>query len=187
MLFVLNNIVADINLPHISLQVNNYSIHDGKQTKFRTVVINDGRSTATHVRLSLLYPSSNITNFTIPFNNENIASLKYENPSTLVIELQRLSIEASMIVNTTTINNAVATDSLVNNLYVVSATTDQGTSTISDSSLPSIRLEDAGLIPLKLRISIFATVLATISFIIGISYKRIKNYKFQTITIKIRF
>src|SRR5690349_8942912 len=97
MLFVLNNIAADINLPHIYLQVSSFSIPGEQQTKFQTIVINDGRSTATHVRLTLHYPSNNITNNTISFNNENITSLKYQNPSTLVIELQRLSMDASII------------------------------------------------------------------------------------------
>src|SRR3954447_6196348 len=180
LLFVLNNTAADVNLPHIYLQVNSSSIHDNKQIKFLTVAINDGRSIATHVRLTLYYPSSNITNSTIPFSNENITSIKYENPSTLVIELQRLSIESSIMINTTTIKkNAVSSGSLVNNLYVVSAASDQGTSTISDSSLPTIRIEDAGIIPFKLRLIIVASILATICFLIVLSYKRIKNYKSQ--------
>jgi hypothetical protein len=180
LLFVLNNTAADINLPHVYLQVNSSSIHDNKQIKFQTVAINDGRSIATHVRMTLYYPSSTITNSNIPFSNENITSIKYENPSTLVIDLQRLSIESSIMVNTTTIKkNTVATGSLVNNLYVVSVASDQGTSTISDSSLPTIRIEDAGIIPFKLRLIIVASILATICFLIVLSYKRIKNYKSQ--------
>jgi hypothetical protein len=180
LLFVLNNTAADVNLPHIYLQVNSSSIYDNKQIKFQTVAINDGRSTATHVRLTLSYPSSNITNSTIPFSNENITSIKYENPSTLVVELQRLSIEASIIINTTTIKkNTVTTGALVNNLYVVSAASDQGTNTISDSSLPTIRIEDAGIIPFKLRLIVVASILATICFLIVLSHKRIKNYKSQ--------
>ena len=130
--------------------------------------------------MTLHYPSSNITNSIIPFASENITSIKYENPSTLVVDLQRLSIEASIIINTTTIKkNAVATGSLANNLYVVSAASDQGTSTISDSSLPTIRIEDAGIIPFKLRLIVVASILATICFLIVLSYKRIKNYKSQ--------
>jgi len=182
LLFVLNNTAADINLPHIYLQVNSSSIHDNKQIKFQTVAINDGRSAATHVRLTLTYPSGNIINSTIPFSNEHITSLKYENPSTLVVDLQRLSIDASIIINTTTTTikkNAVATDSLANNLYVVSAASDQGTSIISDSSLPTIRLEDAGIIPFKLRLIIVASILATVCFLIVLLYKRIRNYKSQ--------
>src|SRR6476659_5397435 len=103
LLFVLNNTAADINLPHIYLQVNSSSIHANKQIKFQTVAINDSRSAATHVRLTLTYPSGNIINSTIPFSNEHITSLKYENPSTLVVELQRLSIDASIIINTSNI------------------------------------------------------------------------------------
>ncbi len=88
LLFALNNIAADINLPHIYLQVNSSSIHDNNQIKFQTVAINDGRSSATHVRLTLHYPSNNITNSTIPFASENITSIKYANPSMLVVEIQ---------------------------------------------------------------------------------------------------
>jgi len=180
LLFVLNNTAADINLPHIYLQVNSSSINGDKQIKFQTVAINDGRSSATHVRLTLHYPSSNITNSTIPFASENITSIKNANPSMLIVELQRLSIGSSIIINTTTIKkNAVATGSLANNLYVVSAASDQGTSTISDSSLPTIRIEDAGIIPFKLRLIVVASILATICFLIVLSYKRIKNYKSQ--------
>ena len=68
LLFVLNNIAAEINQPHIYLQVNSFSEnnsqqqHQQQQTKFQTIAINDGRSTATNVRLTLLYPSANIIN-----------------------------------------------------------------------------------------------------------------------------
>ena len=121
LLFVLNNIAADINLPHIYLQVNSSSIHDNNQIKFQTVAINDGRSTATHVRFTLSYPSSNITNSTIPFASENITSIKNANPSMLVVEIQRLSIGSSIIINTTTIKkSSVLTASPTNNHYIVS-------------------------------------------------------------------
>jgi hypothetical protein len=130
--------------------------------------------------LTLLYPSANLINFTIPFHKENITTTKYEKPSTLVIELQRLSMGASIIVNTTTMKKStVASSSSANNSYIVSATSDQGTNTISDSSSPTIRIEDAGIIPFNLRLLIFATVLAVICFLIGLLYRRIKNYKFQ--------
>jgi hypothetical protein len=177
LLFVLNNIASNINSPHIYLQVNSFSEHSSHPTKFRTIAINDGRSTATHLRLTLLYPSATIINFAIPFHNENITTTTYEKPSTLVIELQRLSMSASIIINTTTMKNDVA--SPANNLYVVSATSDQGTNTISDSSSPTIRIEDAGIIPFNLRLLIFATVLAIICFLNGLLYRRIKNYKLQ--------
>jgi hypothetical protein len=132
----------------------------------------------THVRLTLSYPSSNISNITIPFNNENMPSLKYQNPSTLVVDLQRLSMDASIIINTTTIkNDGLAIGSPINNQYVVSATSDQGTNTISDSSLSSIQLENTNFIPVKLRLIVIATILAAICFLILLSPKRIKYYK----------
>jgi hypothetical protein len=74
LLFVLNNIAAEINQPHIYLQVNSFSENNSQQqqqqTKFQTIAINDGRSTATNVRLTLFYPSANIINYSIPFHNE---------------------------------------------------------------------------------------------------------------------
>jgi hypothetical protein len=86
----------------------------------------------------------------------------------------------SIIINTTTIKkSSVLTASPTNNRYIVSATSDQVTKTISDSSLPTSRIEDTGIISFKIRLSIFVTILATISFIIGVSYKRIENYKSQ--------
>jgi hypothetical protein len=180
LLFVINNVASNVSLPHIYLQVNSFSGHNDQQTKFETIAINDGRSTATDIRLTLLYPSANIINFTIPFHNENVTSLKHEVPSSLVLEMQRMSMGASIIINTTTImNNTVAAGSPTNNRYVVSATSDQGTNTIADSSSPTLRIEDAGIIPFNLRLLILATVLAIICFLIGLLYKRIKGYKFQ--------
>jgi hypothetical protein len=89
LLFVINNVASNVSLPHIYLQVNSFSRQNDQQTKFETIAINDGRSTATDIRLTLLYPSANIINFTIPFHNENVTSLKHEVPSSLVLEMQR--------------------------------------------------------------------------------------------------
>lgn len=50
MLFVLNNIVADINQPHVYLQVNGVSKNNGQQTIFQTVAINNWRSAVTNIR-----------------------------------------------------------------------------------------------------------------------------------------
>jgi hypothetical protein len=102
-----------VSLPHICLQVNSFSGQNNQQTKFRTIAINDGRSAATQVRLTLFYPSATIINFTIPFHNENITSLKYEKPSSLVIQLQRLSMGASIIMNTTIMENMVTPGLLI--------------------------------------------------------------------------
>ncbi|HKG41274.1 MAG TPA: hypothetical protein VKA98_03990 [Nitrososphaeraceae archaeon] len=56
LLFVLNNMAAEINQPHIYLQVNSFGANNSQQqqTKFQTIAINDGRSTATNIRLTLL-------------------------------------------------------------------------------------------------------------------------------------
>jgi hypothetical protein len=97
LLFVLNNIAAEINQPHIYLQVNSFSENNSQQqqqqqqTKFQTIAINDGRSTATNVRLTLFYPSANIINYSIPFHNENITSLNLEGAASLVADIDRFS------------------------------------------------------------------------------------------------
>ena len=104
LLFVLNNIAAEINQPHIYLQVNSFSENNSQQqqqTKFQTIAINDGRSTATNVRLTLLYPSANIINYSIPFHNENITSLNLEGAASLVADIDRFSKGATVIINTT--------------------------------------------------------------------------------------
>ena len=44
-----------------------FSGNNDQQAKFLKVAINDGRCTATQVRLTLLYQSATITSFTIPF------------------------------------------------------------------------------------------------------------------------
>jgi hypothetical protein len=122
LLFVLNNIVADINQPHIYLQVNSFSGHNSKQqTKFQTIAINDGRSAATNIRLTLLYPSASIINYTIPFHNENITSLNLDGPASLIAVMDRLSKGATVIINTTVMKKDVSAGSL-NKYYAVSAT-----------------------------------------------------------------
>jgi hypothetical protein len=179
LLFVLNNLVADINQPHIYLQVNSFNGHNSQyQTKFQTIAINDGRSAATNIRLTLLYPSASIINYTIPFHNENITSLNRDGPTSLIAVMDRLSKGATVIINTTVMKKDVSADSL-NKYYAVSATFDQGTNAISNLSSPTIKIEDANVVPFNLRLLILATVLALICFIIGLLYKRIKHFKIQ--------
>ena len=182
LLFVLNNIAAEVNQPHIYLQVNssggNYSQRQ-QITKFQTIAINDGRSTATGVRLTLIYPFATIINYTIPFHNENITSLKLDGPTSLVVEMNRFSKDASLIMNTTVMKKDTIATSNPNN-YAVSATFDQGTNTIFNLNSPNIRTDDIEkVIPLNLRLLIVATFLALICFLMGLLYKRIKHFKFQ--------
>jgi hypothetical protein len=79
-LFVFNNLVADIDQPHVFLDVQQYdgSINSGNrgsynnQIKFHNVAINDGRSSATHLRLSISYPNYNIRSYQTSFQSENV-------------------------------------------------------------------------------------------------------------------
>ena len=185
LLFVLNNIAAEINQPHIYLQVNSFSGNDSQQqqeqTKFQTIALNDGRSAATNVRLTLLYPSANIINYSIAFNNENITSLNLEGPTSLVAEMDRFSKGATVIINTTVMNkDRVVVASPPYKHYAVSAVSDQGTNTIFNLSSPAIRVQDIEkVIPLNLRLLIVTTFLALVCFLMGLFYKRIRDFKFQ--------
>jgi len=183
LLFVLNNMAAEINQPHIYLQVNSFGANNSpqqqQQTKFQTIAINDGRSTATNVRLTLLYPSANIINYSIPFHNENITSLNLEGPTSLVADIDRFSKGATVIINTTVMKKDAAAGSSYKH-YAVSATFDQGTNTIFNLSSPNLRVEDIEkVIPLNLRLLIVATFLALVCFLMGLFYKRMKHFKFQ--------
>ena len=182
LLFVLNNIAAEINQPHIYLQVNSFGANNSQQqhqTKFQTIAINDGRSTATNVRLTLLYPSANIINYSIPFHNENITSLNLEGPTSLVADIDRFSKGATVIINTIVMKKDAAAGSSYKH-YAVSATFDQGTNTIFNLSSPNLRVEDIEkVIPLNLRLLIVATFLALVCFLMGLFYKRIRHFKFQ--------
>jgi len=184
LLFVLNNIAAEINQPHIYLQVNSFSGNDSQQqqeqTKFQTIALNDGRSAATNVRLTLLYPSANIINYSIAFNNENITSLNLKGPTSLVAEMDRFK-GATVIINTTVMNkDRVVVASPPYKHYAVSAASDQGTNTIFNLSSPAIRVQDIEkVIPLNLRLLIVTTFLAVVYFLMGLFYKRIRHFKFQ--------
>jgi hypothetical protein len=129
--------------------------------------------------LTLLYPSANIIDYSIPFHNENITSLNLEGAASLVADIDRFSKGATVIINTTVMNkDAVAGSSYKH--YAVSATFDQGTNTIFNLSSPTIRVEDIEkVIPLNLRLLIVATFLALVCFLMGIFYKRMKHFKFQ--------
>ena len=182
LLFVLNNIAAEINQPHIYLQVNSFggnNSQEQQQTKFQTIAINDRRSAATNVRLTLLYPSANIINYSIPFHNENITSLTLEGTTSLVADIDRFSKGATVIINTTVMKKDEVAGSPYK-YYAISATFDQGTNTIFNLSSPTIRVEDIEkVIPLNLRLLIVATFLALVCFLMGLFYKRIKHFKFQ--------
>lgn len=106
-LFVFNNLVADINQPHVFVNVQQYdaSVNSSNrsgysnQIKFHNVAINDGRSSATHLRLSISYPNYNITGYKTAFQSENVTFSHLNN--TLVVELRRLSSGSAVAIDTT--------------------------------------------------------------------------------------
>lgn len=74
----------------------------------------------------MLYPSANIIDYSVTFHNENTSSLKQEMPSSLVAVIDRLSMGATVIINTTVMmKKDVAVAGSANEYYIVSATFDQ--------------------------------------------------------------
>lgn len=118
-IFLLNSLSADINQPIINFNIvadsikNNvpfiYSFDNlsyanssnNKQynitnpipntlTKVDTVVVNNGRTSATNLILGLYYPNGNITNFYTGFQSENV-TFKKQSSNLLIAEANRLS------------------------------------------------------------------------------------------------
>jgi hypothetical protein len=63
-----------------------------------------------------------------------------------------------------------------NNSYIVSASYDQGSNTISNINSPLLNVDNSTLVPNRIRELVFASILSAIFFVIALSYKRIKNF-----------
>jgi hypothetical protein len=81
------------------------------EVKFHNVAINDGRTSATNMRLSISYPNYNITDYKTTFQSENVTFSLVNN--TLIAELGRLSSGSALGVDTVArcINSSSITDS----------------------------------------------------------------------------
>jgi hypothetical protein len=192
-LFVFNNLVAVINQPHVLLDVQQYdnSINsnsnksDNKnQIKFHNVAINDGRSSATHLRLSISYPNYNITSYRTSFQSENITFSQLNN--TLVVEIKRLSSGSVVSVDTIgrCINNNSNSPALVSSAiqtcapnYLVTASYDQGSASKSNIDSPVLTASAFLNAHIRNQVVILATTFAIASFVIALSLKRIRRFK----------
>ena len=194
-LFVFNNLVADINQPHVFLDVEQYDasvnssnrsgIGDNNQIKFHNVAINDGRSSATNLRLSISYPNYNITGYKAAFQSENVTFSHLNN--TLVVELSRLSSGSAVAIDTMggCINNnstsAAALASSAGHIcapnYIVSASYDQGSSFKSNVDSPVLTASTFLSAHIRNQVIILATTFAIASFVIALLLKRIRHFK----------
>ncbi|HEX6029151.1 MAG TPA: hypothetical protein VFY64_08940, partial [Nitrososphaeraceae archaeon] len=134
-LFVFNNLVADLNQASVKIDVEDFdnsisssnSSNSNGQVKFQTVAINNGRSPATNLRLSLSYPNYNITQYDTAFQSENMTFSYYN--STLIAEIGRLSSGSAVAINTTGIcinKNTNNNNTKCLPYYIVTASYDQG-------------------------------------------------------------
>lgn len=192
-LFVFNSLIIDLNQPHIFLEVQQQynsvvksstskgnNSNNNNQIKFHNIAINDGRSAATHLRISISHPNYNITDYQITFQSENV-TISHSN-NMLILELKRLSTGSAIAVDTTgTCINSVAVKKSTSNAcipdYIVTAAYDQGSSIKSNEDSPVLStltfLSSHG----RNQVAIIATTFAIISFIIALSIKRIRRFK----------
>jgi Short C-terminal domain len=171
-LFVITNSVSDFNQPHINLQVDQSIIRDN-QIKSQILVSNDGRVAATHVLLTAFYPAANILNYSSPFHSEDMTLIQ-QKPTLLVANINRLAKDATIAVNIMLVMNKHL--GFNNNSYIVSASYDQGSTTISNINSPLLNVNNPTLVPNRIRLLVFASTLSAIFFILALSYKRIKNF-----------
>ena len=192
-LFVFNNLVADINQPHVFLDVQQYdgSINDGSnksnynnQIKFHNVAINDGRSPATNLRLTISYPNYNISSYQTSFQSENV-TFSHIN-STLVAQLKRLAAGSAVAVDTVgkclsnytspAVESAAVVLACAPN-YVVTASYDQGSAFKSNIESPVLTASTFLNEHTRNQVIILATTFAIASFVIALSLKRIRRFK----------
>jgi hypothetical protein len=185
-LFVFNNLVSDINQPHVFVDVEQYDANinssnksnDNNQIKFHNVAINDGRSSATHLRLSISYPNYNITGYKTAFQSENVTFSHLNN--TVVVEIRRLSSGSAVAIDTIgrCINNSTyaAGHSCAPN-YIVTASYDQGSSFKSNIDSPVLTASTVLNAHIRNQVIILATTFAIASFVIALLLKRIRRFK----------
>ena len=171
-LFVITNSVSDFNQPHINLQVDQSIIRDN-QIKSQILASNDGRLAATNVLLTAFYPAANILNYSSPFHSEDMTLIQ-QKPTLLVANINRLAKDATIAVNIMLVMNKHL--GFNNNSYIVSASYDQGSNTISNINSPLLKVDNPTLVPNNIRLLVLASTLSAIFFVLSLSYKRIKNF-----------
>ena len=154
-LFVFNNLVADIDQPHVFLDVQQY---DGS--------INSG----------------NISSYQTSFQSENVTFSHINN--TLVVELKRLSSGSAVAIDTTAqCTNNFTTPAPVSSIqtcapnYIVTASYDQGSTIKSNIESPVLTASTFLNAHIRNQVIILATTFAIATFVIALSLRRIRRFK----------
>ncbi|MGN6821402.1 MAG: hypothetical protein ACTHJ7_01280 [Candidatus Nitrosocosmicus sp.] len=222
-IFLLNSLSADINQPIINFNIVADSIKNNVQsiyssdnlsyanssnnkqynitnpisntlTKVDTVVVNNGRASATNLILGLYYPNGNITNFYTGFQSENV-TFKKQSSNLLIAEANRLSkdsiIAITSIIQCNTANNTGKSSYSRLNIdlgntsnlscppvnYFVTASYDQGSTFRTNIDSNFINMDKFYSFHFRDQILTIIMTFAVISFIISLSYKRLKRFK----------
>jgi phage-related protein len=113
-------------------------------------------------------------NYTSSFHNENVR-ITQEKPTLLVAKINRLAVGSTVVIDTvsTPFLNATnfkptTTSTTSNNSYIISASYDQGSETISSAFSPILDADDTSIIPQRIQIVILFGILSAISFLIAL-------------------
>lgn len=188
--FLLTNGIIDYNNPIIRLYVDETS-GNSTQKRYDTTIINEGLSAATNLRVTLHYPSGNISHYRLVLEGENTtAYIDPERQSSLVIEVPRFAKFGDLLVHTivndtkiphfkssnrteitynaTEARNTTKTTNYSNfkGSYFILATYDQGGAQLStaNSTQPAYRYLEENRIPFSLLIVlivVFALIVLT--------------------------
>ncbi len=165
--------------------------------KIDTVIANNGRTSATNVILGLYYPNGNITNFYPGIQSENITIMK-QSPNLIFAKANRLS-KDSIIAITTIVQcnsnsnlNYVSKQPYLNSTmdlgnitnlkcppvnYFVTASYDQGSNFRTNINSNFINMDKFYSFHFRDQILTIMMTFAIISFIIALSYKRLRRFK----------
>lgn len=168
-------------------------------TKFDTIIVNDGATSATNLVIQLSYPQGTIVDYYTSFQSENV-SFQQVSQNLLTAKMDRMPKGALLDINTIVkcnpnANNANYTSSFINNNdrylkqgtflncppinHIVTASYDQGSTFLTDVNYPSIVVDKFYSMHSKEQLTIIVITLAVISFLMVVLYKRIKNFKIR--------
>jgi hypothetical protein len=183
-----SSLISDMSKPHISINLDFESA--GNTTKIRNIFANNGKSPATHLRITLSYPDANIIKNSTEYRSENMTLRnencypKNNNCNSFIAYIPRLA-SGAMIILDTTVNGSISRYDFIdysnpfyslgsNPTNTVVATYDQG----SDKYTPSESFSYGGS-PFNIQLIIIPSVLALVSFAVASRYKLIKESRLK--------
>ncbi len=225
-LFLLNSIATDINQPLITLDIvannidnsstpnyhatsqfntdslglkGNGTINNrssNKAMEFQTVVMNNGRSSATDLILRLSYPNGNITSFNTGLQSENV-TITRESSDLLMAEIGRLSKDSLVAITSEVVcassfgessgdERGLTGEANLGNLanlrcppvnYFVTASFDQGSSFKTNIDSQLIDIDKFYSFHLKDQILAIAVTVAVLAFASSLFYRRLSRFR----------